>query len=315
MKKQNTTTTTRAPYDYKEALKRTTAAAMEAAKKEAPTTPAPVAPIKAARVAAAVRRAMNPTTPAPVAARIMRSLKAVAPASYMKLFTAPAVTTAPTIDEVKSATPINHRAEEAAERRAFFADTTYDLARRVVAAKIKGAIRRGATADKNIYIRHYADMIQTAAQSLSESEAEAAQYTILTPAEMEGDFFTDHHSPFIEACRACGRLEKWIVTRSAKEGTPVDHISERSGESAAHRAIIEREALKDWTRRVIDLIEEQKRMKKLTQTQAENMKHLLNGHPEKIEQPDIIRRHLARKLVKAGLLKVAKDGYMEIVSE
>lgn len=256
----------------------------------------------------------KPTTHPATADRIRRALAIIAP-THDRNNTAPATATSAKRTKKPSTAPINHRPEETAERNAFFADPAYDLARRVVAAKIKGAIRRGATADKNIYIRHYADMVQTAARSLSESEAEAAQYTIMTPAETEGDFFTDHHSPFIEACRACGRLEKWIITRSAKEGTPVDHVSERSGESAAHRAIIEREALKDWTRRVIDLIEEQKRMKKLTQTQAENMKHLLNGHPEKIDQPDVIRKHLARKLVKAGLLKIAKDGHMEIISE
>lgn len=269
----------------------------------------------AARIAAAVKAIRDPRTPHSFAARIIRVLERMN--AYI-IPTAAAVTTTSTAATNRKATtaaPINHRADEAAAGRAVFSDPVYDLARRVVAAKIKGAIRRGATADKNVYIRHYADMIQTAALAISEAEAEAAQYTVMIPAELEGDYYADHNSAFIEACRACGRLEKWIVTRSAKEGTPVEHVHERSATSAAERRLAETSAVEDWKQRALELIENQERTHDVTRTQAENMRHLLMNHPEKVAQPDVVRKHLMRKLVKAGLLKVTSTGKLELVTD
>ena len=269
----------------------------------------------AARIAAAVKAIRDPRTPHSFTARIIRVLERM---NAYTIPTAAAVTTttaAATNRKATTTAPINHRAEEAAAGRAVFSGPVYDLARRVVAAKIKGAIRRGATADKNVYIRHYADMIQTAALAISEAEAEAAQYTVMIPAELEGDYYADHHSAFIEACRACGRLEKRIVTRSAKEGTPVEHVHERSATSAAERRLAETSAVMDWTERALEAIAERERMGKCTAKQAQDMKRMVEGHGEKVKNPSSVKPYLVKVLVKAGLLKVTSAGKLELVTD
>jgi len=269
---------------------------------------------KRERIGSIINRMNAPTTPTSTAERIRKALAIIAP-NHQHNGTRPTSTsTAERIGKAHAA-PLNHRPEETAASKALFSDPIYDLARRVVAAKIKGAIRRGATADKNAYIAHYADMIQEAAKALQEAEAEAAVYTVTIPAEMEGDYYEERHSAFIEACRACGRLEKWLTSRSAKEGTPIEHISEHATTSGQERAITEREAVKDWTKRVIVFIDEQERTKAITAKQAEDMKHLMSGNADRIKQPDIVRRHLLNKLIKNGYIRRGKDGRFELVTD
>lgn len=267
------------------------------------------------RTARAIERMNNPRTPTTVAERIRKALFLLKPtAERLKSKPTDTPTTAEHIRKATT-TPINHRAEESAERKAVFSDSAYTLAKRVVGAKIKGAIRRGATADKNAYIAHYADMVQEASKALQEAEAEAMQYTATNPAEYEQDYYTDRHTPFIEACRACGRLEKWYTSRSVKEGTPIEHISEHATTSGQEKAITEREAVKDWTCRVIEAISTAERMKRITAKQAENMKHLVRGHAERVNQLDAVRKHLAHVLTLEGLLKRAEDGHIELVTD
>lgn len=267
------------------------------------------------RIERAFERMNDTRTPATVAERIARTLAIIAP-NHHHNGTRPTDTPTTTATERTARTaPLNHRAEESAERKAVFSDSAYNLAKRVVGAKIKGAIRRGATADKNAYIAHYADMVQEASKALQEAEAEAMQYTATNPAEYEQDYYTDRLSPFIEACRACGRLEKWYTSRSAKEGTPIEHISEHATTSGQEKAITEREAVKDWTRRVIEAISTAERMKRITAKQAENMKHLVRGHAERVNQLDAVRKHLAHILTLEGLIKRAEDGHIELVTD
>lgn len=269
---------------------------------------------KRERIESIIDRMNAPTTPTSTAERIRKALAIIAP-NHQHNGTRPTSTsTAEHIGKAHAA-PLNHRPEEAAASKALFSDSTYDLARRVVAAKIKGAIRRGATADKNAYIAHYADMVQEAAKALQEAEAEALIYTTTIPAEMERDYYEERHSAFIEACRACGRLEKWLTSRSAKEGTPIEHISEHATTSGQEKAITEREAVKDWTMRAVDAVRMYERTKSITARQAENMLHLIRGHAERVNQPDVVRKHLFKVLTAAGLIERDSTGKLTLMHE
>jgi len=268
---------------------------------------------KRERIESIINRMNAPTTPTSTAERIRKALAIIAP-NHQHNGTRPTSTsTAERIGKAHAA-PLNHRPEETAASKALFSDSAYDLARRVVAAKIKGAIRRGATADKNAYIAHYADMIQEAAKALQEAEAEAAVYTVTIPAEMERDYYEERHSAFIEACRACGRLEKWLTSRSAKEGTPIEHISEHATTSGQEKSITEREAMKDWTVRAVDAVRMYERTKSITARQAENMLHLIRGHAERVKQPDVVRKHLVKVLTAAGMIRL-EGGKIELVTD
>lgn len=244
----------------------------------------------------------KPTTHPATADRIRRALATIAP-THDHNNTAPATATGAKRTKKPTTAPINRRAEERAERNALTADPAFTLAKKIVNAKVKSAIRRGATAERNVYIKHYDEFLSVALLTLQECEAEALQYTIMTPAEMETDYFSDRYSHFIMACRACGKEEYKLTTSTAKEGTPLEHISEHATTSAQEKAITEREALHDWTRRALEAIETNERTKRITAKQAANMRHLLNGHPEKVTpHPDDTRKHLFKLLSKAGLL-------------
>ena len=232
--------------------------------------------------------------------RIMNALRKAAPAA-LHTFTAP--TTSTTTERTRTARPaaVNHRMEERTAARAVFAAPEYQLAHKVVWAKIKGAAKRGIADPNNVYLKKYADMIQTAALSLEESRASDLQFAATVPAEMDADPYTDKPAPFTAACRACGQLEHDITKRAPKE-TPIDHVTDKNGTTAAERHLLDREEARTWKRRAIDVIEQLERMERITAKQAENLKHLMNGHPEKVRKPDLARAHLARILTAAGLL-------------
>ena len=246
------------------------------------------------------------------AARIMNALKAVAPDIVTKLYTAPMSANVEKASKARSIA-LNHSMEERAERRAYFADVEYTLAKKVVAGKISGAARRGMTDNNNPFLHNYELYVQEAALSLEESFVEALVYASTVPAEYERDFWEDHDTPFLVACRACGRLERKLSARAAKN-TPLEYVSNKAVTSKQERIIADQDAVRDWKTRVIQLIEERERMHKLTAKQTENMLHKMSGNAEKVKCVDAVRRFMVKMLLKAGLLRM-NHGTLEMVTD
>ena len=315
----NTTSEARTLYNYREAIKAATTAALKEAKPTSTSTPATINPIKAAHIARSIKTLdkLSRRTDEPSHrhyTRIVEALHKVAPEA-LHTFTATTTSTATERTRKAHAAPINHRAEEAAAARGHFANEEYRHPTHANNAKAFGASARGVLDENNLFKTEREDMTQIAALAMWESYMEGLVFTATIPAELERDYWEDHCTPYQEALKALGRTEYHRANSYIKEGTPLEHVKDNRRVSSQEKAITEREALKDWTHRVIELIDERERTHNITAKQAADLKHIMNRHPEKVNNAPRAKTHLINLLLKAGLLKRAKDGKLEVVSE
>ena len=231
--------------------------------------------------------------------RLQKAVQTIKPDTM--LFSRPSTATAGKTNQFKKLA--NHREENVKP-----IDQTgcyvYDIARWAVASKINGARMRGVTEEHNVYLQYRNDMIQTASLAIMESFQTEIDYDvqILDCAEFSFNYEYEYTDTELRdfGRKACGRYAYQIEKR-AKEGTPIEHVSNCLKTSAFERHITDRESVSSFKRDLLTAVYAEKRIR--PETRDNIIEHLKTG---KLTDRD--RIYLKQICIKSGLISTDVTG-------
>ena len=188
-----------------------------------------------------------------------------------------------------------------------FSDRCYVMARRVVSGKIKRARRAGVIDSQNVYLTFYADFLHVAFMSIEASYNEGIRIASLTPS---GYDFPDSEpwaiiesTVFAEAFQACGRFA-YDIEKRAKEGTPLEHVSDSLKTSSFERKLASFDSVKTAREALEKMI--------IGMDITDKAKRGLLQHFRENRLTDIQRRELMKRAIACGILALDVTGNVYI---
>ena len=184
-----------------------------------------------------------------------------------------------------------------------FSSPAYTFARRIVSGKIKRARRDGVQDAQNVYLQYYADMIQTAYVAVIESFEEGERIASLMPS---GYDITDsepwniiEENAYSNGFQTLGRYA-YNIEKRAKEGTPIEHVSDNLKTSSFERNIATADSLKVFRADLEKVI--------LGMNLTAKTKRAFLEHFRANKLTDIQRRELLRRAIDAGIIATDRTG-------